>query len=489
VGDIVVLEGEIDAVRQTSGPTVFTVADETGAVDCAAFKEAGVRAYPDVDVGDVVRLVGEVERRRGSIQVETTSLESLSGEDRDGIAQRLEAARIERARPNNTDLLVEDPGIEVVSEQLIDGATTIRRAVFDDRPVIIRHTATLEGYVAGTAIERALLPLIREEHAESDAEYHFVDRRPLDDDVYDLDAATDDVTNMLEAADRHGEKHPLFVLVDAGSTRESIEGLQFLSIYEAETVVVDGGYADAETGDVTDSLVSPTAAGAKPVSTGTLGSHLAALVNDDVRRELDHLPATSYWDEVPEPYIELAERAGYDLDELADIRHAVTLEAFYQAYEDKRELVADLFWDERNLSLAAPISEQFREKLETEFETARTHLDQRDESGVSIAVLDVEAYTFQYDFPPVPILVSELHRRNPTDAPEPRVTIGCKRDELRLESTTSLDVRAVGETVASQLPDAGVTPRGGRDGRIEFLAGEREAVLEAVIDEVAAWLG
>ena len=489
VGEIVMVEGEITGVRQTTGPTVFELTDETGTIECAAFEAAGVRAYPEIEVGDIVQLVGEVEERRGDEQIETTSIEVLDDDTAAAVSQRLEEAMAERARPTNTELLVDDPDVEVVEDGLIEAATTIRRAVIVERPVIIRHTATLEGYVAGTALERALLPLIRAEHPEADAEYHFVDRRPLDDEVYDVEAATHDVTDMLEAADRHDEKHPLFVLMDAGSTRESIDGLEFLSIYDADSVVVDGGYADADAADAAEVLVSPTAAGGKPVSTGTLGAHLAALVNDEVRTDLAHLPATSYWSDVPAAYATLAEKSGYDRETLEDIRNAVALEAFYQSYEDKRELIADLFWDERNRSLAAPISEQFQIKLDREIDTARPHLDRREEAGVSISILDVEEFTHQYDFPPIEVLIDELHRREMADESGTTVTIGFKRDELRLESSAALDVRAIGEAVADRLPSAGVTPRGGRDGRIEFLAGEREAVLEAVVDEVATWLG
>ncbi|MFB6082116.1 MAG: DHH family phosphoesterase [Halanaeroarchaeum sp.] len=488
VGERVTVEGEVAGVRQTSGPTVFDVADETGAVDCAAFEEAGVRAYPEVEVDDLIRLVGEVERRRGEIQVETESLDVLGGGEGDRIASRLQDAMDERARPEETALLVDDPQVRVVQEDLVDAATEIRRAVIESRPVLVRHTATLDGYVAGTALERALLPLVRSEHAQSDAEYHYVDRRPLDDEFYDVEAATGDVTSMLEAADRHDEKHPLFVLVDAGSTRESTDGLELLDIYDAKSVVVDGGFADAAAASTADVLVSPTAAGGDPVTTGTLGSHLAALVNADVREDLRHLPAASYWDDVPARYQDLAAAAGYDADTLADIRNAVTLEAFYQSYEDKRELIADLFWDDRNASLAAPISEQFTEKLESQLDTAIPHLEARGSNGVVFDVLQVDDYTHRYDFPPVELLVDALHRRREREE-GPRVTVAAKRDELRVRSTEPVNVRTVAETVATELPDAGIVPRGGRDGRIEFLSGERDAVIDAVVDEIADRLG
>ena len=482
----VAIEGTVANIRQTAGPTVFEIEDETGSVDCAAFEEAGVRAYPDIETDDVVRLVGVVETHRGEVQVETEDLTVLEDEAAAAVRERRENAVTERSEPPVTSLFVPDPSVEAVREDLVEAATAIRRAVIESRPVIIRHTATLEGYVGGAALERAILPLIREEHAESGAEYEFVDRRPLDDPIYDVEAATSDVTNMLEAADRNDEAHPLFVLVDAGSTIESVDGLSMLSIYDAESVVVDGGYADAT--DAADTLVSPTAEGGSPVSTGVLGSHLAALVNDEVRDDLAHLPATSFWTELPEQYADLATEAGYELSTIEDIRNAVALEAFYQSYEDKRELIEDLFWEDGNASLAAPLSEQFETKLQTELDTARPHLEQKEVNGVRIDVLDVAAYTHRYDFPPTELLLAELHRRT-EDEDAATVTIALDEDELFLERSTALDVSAIGDAVADRVDGGGVTPKGGRDGRIEFLSGRREEVLEAVIEEVSAWLG
>ncbi|MFB6196844.1 MAG: OB-fold nucleic acid binding domain-containing protein, partial [Halobacteriaceae archaeon] len=115
IGNRVRLEGEVKNVRQTSGPTVFTVADETGEVECAAFEAPGERAYPGVEASDVVRVVGEVERRRGGVQVETELLDVLGGEEREGVVTRLREAREEAARPPREDLLVEDASVEELS--------------------------------------------------------------------------------------------------------------------------------------------------------------------------------------------------------------------------------------------------------------------------------------------------------------------------------------------------------------------------------------
>jgi RecJ-like exonuclease len=482
VDDPVSVEGEIVSARQTSGPTVFELADATGVVDAAAFIEAGVRAYPEVGAGDVVRIDGTVEKRRGELQVETEDLTELDGDAADAVRDRMDDALDERASPTDTDLLADDDAVAAVHDDLVDAATELRRAVLDARPVIVRHTTTVEGYVAGAAIERALLPLIRDEHERDDAEYHYVDRRPLDDAFYTIDDATGDVTDMLEAAERHDEKHPLFVLVGAGSTTESTDALDLLDLYDADTVVVDGGYADDAAG--MNVLVSPTAAGEDPVNTGALGVQLAAVTNADVREALYHLPAVAYWQDLPDAYADLADRTEYSRDTLEQLRDAVALEAFYQSYEDKRELIADLFWGDAGDDLVEHVATQFRERLDTELSTAEPHLSPRGEHGTAFEVLDVDAFTHQYDFPPVDLLLDALHRRD--DRAD--VLLGVNEDEIRVRSDEPVDVHAVADHVSDDLPEAGVSARGAKDGRIEFLSGERDRVVDAVVDALAAQL-
>ena len=486
VGDTVRLEGEIVSVRQTSGPTVFELRDASGVVDCAAFVEAGVRAYPDVEVGSVVRLDGEVELRYDELQVETEALSILSGDEAATVERRLADALTAEARPDAVTPLVDHDAIDAVAADLIDAAETVRRAVLESRPVVVRHAATADGYVAGAAIERAVLPLIHEEYATADAEYHYFTRRPLEESVYDMDDATNDVTRMLQDRDRHDEKLPLVLLVGTGSTVESSDGLGLLGIYGARRVVVDAEVADAAVADDCDAIVNPGLADtdATGLSTGTLAATLAATVNADVQDDLSHLPAVSYWGDAPEAYTELASEAGYDADRTRELREAIALEAYYQSYEDKRELITDLLFEDAG-GLAGHISEQFRQKLDAEVDTATANLDTRDEDGLTVEVLDTDAYTHRFDFPPTGLLLDELHRRRGGDAD---LIVGVGTDELYLRTSADLDVRAVASEAADDATDAGITAASVRDGRIEFLSGRRDAAVDAVIDAAVARL-
>jgi len=483
VGDEVRIDGEVVSVRQTGGPTVFEVRDETGVVDVAAFVEPGVRAYPEVEVGDAVRIDGEVESHRGDVQVESEALVRLEGEEAESVRRRLAEALTAEARPEGLQPLAGDEAVAELADGLLDAAEAIRRAVLESRPIVVRHPATADGYVAGAAVERAVLPLIRDEHAKSDAEYHYFTRRPLDDPVYGMDAATNDATRMLQDRDRHDEQLPLFLLVGTGSTVESADGIDLLSVYGVDAVVVDAEVADPETREAVDTLVSPEIDGVDAdLSTGALVASLASAVNDEVRDDLRHLPAVSYWTETPDRYAQLARDAGYDAERVAELREAIALEAYYQSYQDKRELVADLLFEDGG-NLAAHVSEQFREKLETEVQTATANVVTEAVDGVEFAVLDTDGYTHRYDFPPTPLLLDDLHRRNADG--EAYATVGIGTDELFIRTTADVSVRDVAERAAELAPGADVATAGLREGKIEFLSGERDAVEDAVVAAVA----
>jgi len=484
VGDTVRIEGVVESAHQTSGPTVFEIRDETGSVECAAFEEAGVRAYPEIGADDVVRLDGEVRKRRGDLQVETEALVTLVDEDREAVEGRLDDALTAEAEPEAVEPLADDTVVAGLTDGIRDAATAVRRAVIEERPVVVRHSATADGYVAGVALERATLPLVRDRHDRSDAVYHYFDRRPLEGAVYDMDDATNDVTRMLDARERHDEKLPLFVFVAAGGTRESLDGFELLDLYGAGRVLVDDVPADPEVGDAVGTAVAPAPENEDAVTATTLASTIAASVNADVRDELRHLPAVSFWEDTPEVYADLASEAGYDADAAREAREAVALEAFYQSYEDKRELVTDLLFGDGDGpgGLAGHVSAQFREKLADEVETAEANLDHQTLDETTIAVLDTDAFTHRYEFPPTELLLDELHRRH---RDEVDAVIGVSEDELHIRSDAPIDVRDVADRAREWVPNAGLTAGSARDGKLEFIAGERSAVLDTVLDVVA----
>jgi len=199
-----------------------------------------------------------------------------------------------------------------------------------------------------------------------------------------------------------------------------------------------------------------------------------------VTDDLAHLPAVSYWEGAPDAYLDLAADAGYDADRTRELREAVALEAYYQSYQDKRELITDLLFEDGG-GLAGHVSEQYRNKLDDEVETAEANLEIRVLDGVDVAVLDADSYSHRFDFPPTSLLADALHRRADDDR---SVTVVYSTDELFIRADADVDVRAAAADAREAVPEGGVTAVGIRQNRVEFLSGAREDVVDAVTEAV-----
>jgi RecJ-like exonuclease len=478
VGERVSIEAEIESIRQTGGPTIFQVQDESGHVECAAFVEAGVRAYSEVNEGDYISITGEIERRQGDIQIEVEELTQLDGSAAAAVETRLSDALSEEARPEEIDRIHPDSPVSISDTRIADAAEIIRSAVLESRPVVIRHPATADGYVAGAGLERAIIEMIRDEHDRADAEYHFLKRRPLDDPVYGMDAATNDITRMLQDTERHDEKVPVIVLAGIGGTSDSLDGLELLNIYDAMTVLLEADTIDSEVRGATDALVAPEPGeDTTAVSTAALAVTLAININTRISDEIEHLPAVSYWGDTPAVYESLASSTGYDASRTQQLREAIELEAYYQSYQDKRELITDLLFNDDG-GLAEHVSEQFRIKLTEEVNTATASLNTQTMANVTVNTLDANAYTHRFDFPPTPLLAEAVHReiRN-----EQTITVVYSTDELFIHGSPSIDVRSVATSADKEVPEAGITAVGVRQNRIEFLSGAQDEAVDAVI--------
>ena len=161
-GRLIRIEGEVIQVKQTSGPTIFTISDEGGFVPCAAFESAGKRSYPHIDVGMIVSITGEVTLRDEQIQIEVMSMKLLTGEKEEIVRDRVEKVIDEKATPADIPFLVESEIMEKLKPRMLHVAKEIKKAIFHSTPIVLRHHADADGITSAIAIERAILPLITE---------------------------------------------------------------------------------------------------------------------------------------------------------------------------------------------------------------------------------------------------------------------------------------------------------------------------------------
>jgi RecJ-like exonuclease len=496
IGKMVCIEGEVIQVKQTGGPTIFTIADGSGLVFCAAFEKAGVRAYPEIEGEMIVRVLGEATLRNNQVQVEIKSMKPLWGGEATSVKELIEDAIDKRAEPHDTKLLVESEVISNLIPGMREVAKIIRREIFKSRPIVIRHHADADGISAAVAIETAILPLVKEVGG-TDAEYYNYRRSPSKAPFYELEDVTKDLTYALEDQSRHGQKMPFVVLLDNGSTEEDVPAMKQAQLYGLDMLVVDHHHPDDVVDQYLKAHVNPAHAGGDfGITTGMMATEIARMINPDVEQKILHIPAVSAVgdrSEAPEAerYIKLVEDR-FRLEDLKNTALALDYEAFWLRFNDGRGLINDILCLgrlDRHQRIVQLLCDQANEAIEEQVETCFAHVkSQKLPNKVIMNVLDVENYAHKFTFPPPGKTSGEVHDRLCQKyANKPVVTIGFGPDFAVLRSRgVKMNIPQMVRELREEVKGGGVNGGGHLVvGSIKFVGGMRKEVLARLAEKIA----
>ncbi|MGA2917002.1 DHH family phosphoesterase [Methanoregula sp.] len=498
VGRTVAIEGEVAQIKQTSGPTIFTVIDETGTQNAAAFVEAGVRAFPEVELENIVRIIGEVMMRNNQLQIEVDAITVLTGEDSDAVKLRIEKALDARSEPEEIPLLVKSEVMEKLRPEMRKVAKLIRKAVFTSQPIILRHHADADGICSAVAIEQAVVSLIRESGGDFDADYYLFKRAPSKAPFYEIEDITRDLDFSLKDHIRFGQKMPLVLLTDNGSTEEDEPSYKIASVYDIPFIVVDHHHPDATIDKYLLAHVNPYHVGGDfGITAGMLGTEVARLINPKVEPVIRHLPAVAGVgdrSEAPERALFLAlVRDQYPEQACKDIALALDYEQFWLRFNDGREIIKDILNitgnTERHKKLVALLVEGANTMIEDQMSACMPHVVPRVLSNdAHLFLIDVEIHAHKFTFPPPGKTSGEVHDRLcRQNAGKPVVTIGFGPDFAVLRSRGVLmNIPRMVRELRVEIPGGGISGGGHLVvGSIKFVEGMRGVVLEALIKKIA----
>jgi RecJ-like exonuclease len=499
VGERGHLEGRVVQIKQTGGPTIFQVRDETGIVPCAGFEEAGVRAFPDVEMDDIVRVTGTVETRDGSPQVEADDVDVLAGGAATDVADRLEAATTEAATPADVDPLVEWPALGKLWDDLREVAGLLRRAVLEGRPIRMRHHADGDGLCASVPLQYALEQFIGEVYADPEAPRHLLKRLPSKAPFYELEDVTRDLNYALEDRERHGQKLPLLVMLDNGSTEEDTPAYRNLAHYDVPVVVVDHHHPDPEAVEgLVETHVNPYLHGEDyRITTGMLCVELARMIVPGISDELAHVPAVaglsdrSEGEAMPD-YLDLAAEAGYEKDRLRDIGEALDYATFWLKYNAGSEFVYDVLNvncddERRHADLVDLLSRRAGRDVETQLDAAMEHVThQRLDNGAHLYRIDVDRHARRFTYPAPGKTTGKIHDHKVAETGDPVITIGYGPDFAVLRSDgVRLDIPEMVAELKAEIDGGGVSGGGHLVvGSIKFVGGMREQVVDALVERM-----
>ena len=528
---IVKVYGEVIQIQQTSGPTIFTITDETSITWAAAFNEPGVRMYPEIEVGDIVEVIGEVNKHNGEIQIESETIAKLGDEEAEAMKELIDIALDEKAEPDDVDFLIESPVLDRLKPKMREAAKVIRRAVLDGRSILVRHHNDADGICSGVAIEKAIIPYLKENNPDSDAEYHYFKRSPSKAPFYELEDVVKDLSFALEDLERHGQKLPLIVLLDNGSTEEDIVALMQAKIYDIEIVVIDhhfpgelitktlkdGRTVSGDTECSPEDIVAGTVAvdeyvdthvnpylvgGDSQITAGALSTEVAHLINPDVEDLISHLPGIAVLGdhaeaEEVEQYVELAARKGYSRERLKQIAECIDFEAYFLRFMNGRGIIDTILGVDnidKHPKMVDALYKEYLKRVDTQMKAAlpnikRVQLD----NGIYFNVLDVEKFAHKFTFPAPGKTCGFVHDKIVKEIGEdkPIITLGHGPDFGVLRATDTVhqifgfNVNNIVLSLAEKIPQAGIDG-GGHEcaGSIKYIEGLGKQVLTELLNEV-----
>ena len=499
-GESVHVEGRVVQVNQTGGPTIFQVRAEGGVLPCAAFEEAGVRAFPEVERDDIVRATGTVESRNDHPQLEAETLTILTGESADRVRERLREDRAALVDPADIDPLVEWDVLDAVSDDLAGVARQVCGALLDGRPVRMRHHADGDGLCASVPLQYALERFVAETWLDPDAGGHLLKRLPSKAPYYELEDVTRDLNYALENQARHGQKLPLFLMLDNGSTEEDTPAYRHLAHYDVPILVVDHHHPDpAAVAGLVDAHVNPYLFDEDyRLTTGMMCAEVARMIAPEITDDLRHVPAVAGLSDRSEAdamadYLDLAGEAGYDRADLNAVGEALDYATHWLRYSDGREFVYDVLGvncDDRarHEELVDLLADRADEDVSRQLDGALEHVTHEHlDNGAELFRLDVENHAKRFTYPAPGKTTGAVHDRKVEETGDPVITIGYGPDFAVLRSDgVRLDIPEMVEQLREEFPGAGVSGGGHLVvGSIRFVPGRREAVVDALVEKMA----
>lgn len=499
IGRNVTIEADVVQIKQTSGPTIFTICDESSVEDAAAFTEAGVRSYPEVNLGDIVRVFGEANKRNNQLQIEVSNMIVLKGEEADNVRARINKALENRSEPSEeVKPLIESEVINALWPEMRKLAKIIRRAVFTQQPIILRHHADADGICAAVSVETAVVQLIRETGGDPDMDNFLFRRSPSKAPFYEIEDVTRDLDMMLKDNVRFGQKLPLILLMDNGSTEEDMPSYKMTDVYNLDVAVADHHHPDDTIDKYLIAHVNPYHVGGDfGVTAGMLGTEIARLINPSVESKILHFPSVAGIadrSEAPElqSYLKLVENK-YSQDDCKDMGIALDYEQFWLRFNDGREIVKDILnmnnSPERHEKLVALLVEEANAAIEDQMNTMMPHVtSEKLSSGANLFIADVEMLAHRFTFPPPGKSSGEVHDRLCKKyAGEPVVTLGLGPDFAVIRSRGVLmNIPQMVRSMRDEMPGAGISGGGHLVvGSIKFVEGMRTEVIKKLIEKIS----
>ena len=270
--------------------------------------------------------------------------------------------------------MIQSPVLQKLEPAINDVIILLKETIDKKQPILVRHHADADGYTAGVALERALIPLIgAKQRRERDVSYYY-QRLPSLSPYYSYEDATKDTQTFLRSMVQFATKAPLILLLDFGSAAESLPAIQKVKIYGASVAVIDHHPPDDHVTQAIAVHINPHLVGSTyDYSAGMLSSEIAHLLAS----EIIDLPDQQFYfiaavsgtadkvaSEEYKKYMSIAAHHGFSEKFVHNVASVLDYEAHILGPTSGREIVQDILgMDEKKQHKLIALAEKQIEKL------------------------------------------------------------------------------------------------------------------------------
>lgn len=455
------------------GPVIFTVSNGYGVAD-AVIKDS------NFNVDDIVEISGYANERAGKIQIEIEKIREAKI-DFDSIIDK-------SSEPNNISFTIESERLEKLRPYFHPISKRIRRAIFENQPIMIRHHADSDGINAGLAIEYSCKLLMEQIGINSDYNlYRFPSRAPF----YEITDAFRDIVLVKKVIEGHGQRKPLIIVLDNGSTPDDVLGLKTMKSIGFEMIVVD--HHNPVVIENKKTLVDPyLSLHLNPyiegldsqICAGMLAYELATWICEDYSNP--SLPAVAGITDrsnikEAEEYIKNSKKTRKELEEIGT---AIDFLAYQLKFNPGKGLFEELY---NNPELVKIINEEVRKGSRTQLESTLPYLRTQDINGIILSTIDLEKYTMKFTYPAPGKVVGMIHDTVVTDKESfPVITLGYLSDMIIIRSNKPiLPIDKIIERLRKDIPHAQIEG-GGHEcaGAIKFIPAHLHEIIQDIKNQI-----
>ncbi len=489
--------GLIEKVVQTGGPTVFTLSDGTGILSLKGFISPGERAYKNISSGDYIKATVKIDEFQGELEGNIDFISKLNEAESNNMEKVIRTLQRQRAKVTQDSFMVEHVILDKLKERFINAAEEIRLAIIQNRPIIVRHHNDCDGYSSGFALERAILPLIIQEHGSEKAAYEYFTRAPCKAPLYELDDSIRDTAMSLRNVAKFSNKMPLIIITDNGSSEDDLMAIKHAKIHGADFIVVDHhGFEEDLISKETLVHINPFLVGesGSSYSAGMLCAELARFINPEINNT-EQIPAlTGLMDRIDlenpktvKDYLERAEKVGYTEELLRDIGLVMDYITRKLRFMEAREYIEVMFGEPRDkqrelVSLMAPYVKSLDKKG---LEMGRIGRVMEKVGNVNLQLIEIEKSFPGFGFYPNPGRAVSLLHEDYLDNNESNslVTLGLMNSAVTIRATdeANFSVHELKNFIEDKFPKGFIEGGGHKNaGSLSFLPKDKEKILDLI---------